>query len=85
MYVEHRFVNMLQALESYHRRIRPPTADKIAEHGRYVAKVLESVPSEQKKWLKDKIKRLPEIRVAERLKEFVVLLDAAWIFSDHQH
>ena len=69
MYLENQFLNLVQAIESYHRRqIKNHVLPK-DEHKNRLEIVLDSVPGEYKEWLKDKLQHSNEPTLKERLIE----------------
>lgn len=71
MYLEHRFLCLVQALESYHRRTKKNT-DLLQElHKERIAVILNSVPSEHKNWLREKLRYSNEPSLRKRLNEII--------------
>lgn len=73
MYDETRFLNVAQAIESYHRRIE--TAKKLdidpKEHEERLIKIICFAPIEHKDWLLAKLKYSNEVSLSPRLKEIL--------------
>jgi hypothetical protein len=83
MYVEHRFLNMFQALESFDRRDFEPTSEAIEKHGERKKRILHAVQiKKDRDWLEGKLRYSHEPSATERLKRLVEKYDAAWIFED---
>ncbi|MCH7812263.1 MAG: hypothetical protein IH958_06500 [Chloroflexi bacterium] len=70
-YLENRFLPLVQAAESYHRRRRKNEVLSPAEHGRKIESILEHVPTEHKEWLLQKLNYSNEPSLRKRLKELV--------------
>jgi len=73
MYLEHSFLSLVQALESYHRRVIGSSELPEIEHEKRVNSILESSPHEYKKWLKGLLKYSNEPRLRARLIEILEL------------
>jgi hypothetical protein len=82
MYVDHRFLNMFQALESYHRRTSIPAAEKVGEHKLRVDRILGKVDPKDRKWLKNRIERIGELSAADKIRELAKRFGADWIISE---
>lgn len=67
--LELNFLQLIQAIESYHRRTRTNTAIPIEEHELRIKNILESVPEEHRKWLAQKIHYSNEPSLRQRLKD----------------
>ncbi len=68
-YLEQRFLNLVQALEVYHRRaLYVPDLPK-EEHERRVREILYAVPEEHKGWLERKLQVVSEPSLSQRLHE----------------
>jgi hypothetical protein len=70
-YLEHGFINTVQALESYHRRRFNNQVLSTEEFRRRLRAITESVPHDLKSWLKQKLGRANEPSLRERLEELV--------------
>ena len=70
-YLEQKFLNVIQALESYHRlkvrRIELPEQ----QHEERIAKILGSVPVQYRKWLEGKLSHSNEPTLAMRLRDLL--------------
>jgi hypothetical protein len=83
MYVEHRFLNMFQALESYDRRTFEPTPEKMQAHQERLKRILNAVSAEKdRKWLTQQLKHSHEPAAADRIRRLVDRLDASWLLSN---
>jgi hypothetical protein len=83
MYVEHRFLNMFQALESFDRRDFEPTTEAIERHSERKKRIIDAVQvKKDRDWLAGKLRYSHEPSATERLKRLVEKYDAAWIFED---
>jgi len=71
MFLEQRFLNLVQALEAYHRRTMG-TADLPEEvHEKRKEEILEAVPNKHKDWLEGKLEYSNEPSLGRRLKEII--------------
>lgn len=64
-----KFLNVIQAAESYHRRVNPVSPDVIAAHRARVKRVAEAMDLKDRSWVKGKLKHAYEPALAERLFE----------------
>lgn len=71
MYLNNKFSNYIQAIESYHRLSRVNTSIDIDEHESRIASILESVPKEHRDWLTSRLVYSNEPTLRDRLKELV--------------
>jgi hypothetical protein len=67
MDVTTRFMSVIQALESYHRRTGENYEIKQDQHRRRIEEILEGVPENQRPWLKEKLRYSNEISLRKRL------------------
>ncbi|HYM05613.1 MAG TPA: HEPN domain-containing protein [Terriglobales bacterium] len=82
MYVEHRFLNMFQALESFDRRTSTLPAEKMQKHGERLTRILNSVSdAKDRKWLENALRHSHEPAAADRIKHIVETLNASWLLS----
>jgi hypothetical protein len=82
MYVEHRFLNMFQALESFDRRTSQLPAEKMQEHEERLNRILSAViDKKDRKWLKNALRHSQEPTAADRIKHIVETLNAGWLLS----
>ncbi len=77
MYVEHRFLSLVQALESYHRRRWPNDVLPKAQHKQRVEAILERTPEEYRSWLRELLNFSNEPRLAQRLSDLVAYVGPA--------
>lgn len=85
--VEDKFLNIIQAIETFHRRTRLNEVIPKDEHKRNVAKILESCPEEYKQWLKEKLSYSNEPTLKDRISTLLTELDPLFIsrfFADHE-
>lgn len=68
-YIEHAFLDITQALETFHRRLRNNQELCDSQHQDRMEKILGSVPTEYKDWLKKKLTYSNEPTLNKRLKE----------------
>jgi len=73
------FLNLVQALESYHRRRKKNFVLEEAEHKKRVKSIMEAFP-EHKVWLNDKLYRANEPNLKDRIDELTHENDDYWIF-----
>lgn len=71
MYLQHRFLSLIQAIESYHRRVKKNYELPEQEHNKRIVKILNAVPEEHKKWLEVKLAYSNEPTLRRRLKEIL--------------
>lgn len=62
-----KFLNIVQAAESYHRRMYPPTDDERISHAARVERVLTGTPQKDIEWLTGKLANSGEPFLTERL------------------
>lgn len=80
-YLEHRFLSLFQALESFHRRNgQPPDAQEIRDRKKRILSSI--VEGEDKAWLEDCFRKIPDLPARERLMAVVQSFDASWLFED---
>ena len=72
-FADGRLLNLVQALESYHRRVIGGSDLPKAEHQERVKAVLASVPSDLTEWVESKLEHSNEVSLMTRIK---------WIFSE---
>lgn len=68
-YIEHDFLDITQALETFHRRLRNNQELCDSQHQDRMEKILETVPTEYKDWLQKKLRYSNEPTLNKRLKE----------------
>jgi hypothetical protein len=82
MYVEHRFLNMFQALESFDRRTFQPPAVKTQKHEERLNTILASIRDvKDRKWLEQALRHSHEPNAADRIKHLVETLNASWLLT----
>lgn len=69
MYLEQEFLNVVQAVESYHRRRMKNKVLPKNEHKACVEAILSKVPDEYRDWLKELLNHSNEPRLRHRLSE----------------
>jgi hypothetical protein len=82
MYVEHRFLNMFQALESFDRRSFTHSPEKQKKHQERLTQILGCVAEVYKKWLKNKLEHSHEPSAADRIRRLVKDLGADWVLGE---
>lgn len=70
-YLEQRFLGLIQAVESYHRRVMPTTDLPEEEHERRKEEILEAVPDHHRDWLGGKLEYSNEPGLGRRIKEVI--------------
>lgn len=71
MYLEQKFLSLVQALESYHRRTMQNYELPEDEHKERIHKIVDAIPQEHKKWLSRKLKYSNEPDLQRRLRELL--------------
>lgn len=71
MYLEQRFLSLVQAIESYHRRTKINNEIDPNEHENRVDNIINSVDSQYKEWLKHRLLYSNEPTLRKRLKEIL--------------
>lgn len=71
MYLEQRFLSLIQALESYHRRTRINNEMDEEDHKKRVDEVIASVDDKYKKWIKGRLAYSNEPTLRSRLTELI--------------
>lgn len=84
MYVEHRFINMFQALESYDRRTFVPPAEKAQKREEKITRILKAVGDRDRKWVEGKMRHGSEAAAAERISRLVEKFEAGWLLSTEE-
>jgi hypothetical protein len=70
-FTENRFLNIVQALETYHRRFRKNEVRSKEEHKKMVDEIINSVDSSKKVWLQEKLNFSNEPTLHNRLLELL--------------
>jgi hypothetical protein len=68
MFLEQRFLNLVQALEAYHRRTTITLDLPEVEHEKRMEAILGAVPEEHRKWLEGKLEYSNELNLRKRIK-----------------
>jgi len=71
MYAEHKFLNLVQAAELYHRLKKNNQVLSNNEHTDRLNSILNSIPEDHKKWLKQKLEFSNEPTLKERLADLL--------------
>ncbi|MCT7977715.1 HEPN domain-containing protein [Laspinema olomoucense] len=71
LYLENEFLNIVQAVESYHRRRRKNNLLPEAEHKNRIEEILKNIPDSYKQWVKGKLHFSNEPNLKDRLEELV--------------
>lgn len=72
MYLENRFLNLIQAIESFHRKYYKNIDLSQKEHAKRIDSITKSIPKEYKKWVEDKLAYSNEPNLRKRLKEIFI-------------
>jgi ApeA N-terminal domain 1 len=75
MYLEQRFLNMVQAAESYHRRRRSNEVLPKSEHRERVQRIVSTAPEGDRSWLKEQLTYSNEPRLRDWLADLVALTE----------
>ncbi|MBE3092828.1 MAG: hypothetical protein IMZ60_04015 [Actinobacteria bacterium] len=78
--IELQFLSLVQALESYHRRIRKKYLIDKSEHDIRIESILDNVPEEHREWLDGKLKYSNEPTLIERIDDLSHEGPDYWIF-----
>lgn len=81
MYVEYRFLNMFQALESYHRRTRVTPLEEVQGYQERRDRILGAVQPADAKWLKRKLDRGFGPSAEQRIRELTEENRAGWLLD----
>jgi len=73
LYAENEFLSLVQALESFHRRILDKCSSYTESHELRLNAIIESAPIEYKDWLKDKLLFSHEPTLVDRLNQIINL------------
>lgn len=68
---ENQFLNIIQAVETFHRRLKPNFAIPKAEHEVKLQQILAACPEEHKEWLKERLNYSNEPNLRQRLRELI--------------
>jgi hypothetical protein len=71
MYVDHKFLSLMQALETYHRRILGGNELSENDHSRRISEILTAIPEQYRQWLEEKLKYSNELSLRKRMKELI--------------
>ena len=74
MFLAQRFLNLVQALEAYHRRTTTTLDLPEDEHEKRMEAILGAVPEEYREWLEGKLQYSNELNLRKRIKH---------IFAEH--
>lgn len=75
--IQTKFLNLVQALEAYHRRNEAMKRYNLPEeeHQSRIASIIDSVPPEYKEWLQNRLKFSNEVNLRTRLKEILQIYE----------
>ena len=82
MYLEQRFINMFQALESHDRRTRVHSLEQLAKHQERLDRIHKAVTRKDQKWLKNYLRHSHEPTAADRIRYLVDSVDANWLLDE---
>lgn len=71
MYLEQRFLSLIQAIESYHRRTRTNNEMDPEEHEKMVDNIIGSVDDQYKEWIESRLTYSNEPTLRSRLRELI--------------
>jgi hypothetical protein len=71
MYLRHKFLNLMHALEIYHRNTKRNYELENSEHNKRLNKIIQNTPFEYKEWLKNKLIYSNEPSMRKRITELV--------------
>jgi hypothetical protein len=80
MFVEHRFLNVFQALESYDRRTFTPAPEQAVAREERLGRISNAIAADDWKWLKRRLRPL-EPSAAERIMRVVDNVQASWLLK----
>lgn len=69
MYLQNQFLSLVQAIESYHRRIMKNYESPEEEHDKRIEEILNTIPEKNKEWLKSRLEYSNEPTLRSRLRE----------------
>ena len=81
MHVEHRFLNLFQAIESYDRRTVLPSSEELRRRSDRIERILTLVDGSDKQWLKRRLKQSNGPSAMDRIKRVVANLKADWLLT----
>ncbi|AIF82087.1 hypothetical protein NTE_00003 [Candidatus Nitrososphaera evergladensis SR1] len=70
-YLDHKLLSLVQALESYHRRVFKTTETSKEEHEARLQEIFDATPEKHRSWLQRKLKHSNELSLQNRLIELV--------------
>jgi len=71
MYLTNEFLNLVQAIESYHRRTMKNYELPEEQHQKRIAEILSATPEKYRKWLERKLKWSNEVSLRQRLRDIL--------------
>lgn len=71
MYLHHRFLSLIQALEAYHRRVMKNYELPEEQHKKRLEEIIKAVSPKYKNWLENKLKYSNEPTLRKRLKDIL--------------
>lgn len=75
MYLEQRFLNMVQAAETYHRRRRNNHVLPKLEHRARIRRIVSAAPEAERAWLQEQLAYGNEPRLRDRLTDLITLTE----------
>lgn len=70
-YLDQKFLTLMQAIETYHRRTSDETDLSPADHAKRMTTIVDSVPEEHRAWVSKRLEYANEIPLRRRLKRIV--------------
>jgi hypothetical protein len=71
MFLEQRFLNLVHALETHHRRTTTTLSLPEDEHEKRMESILGAVPEEHKEWLEAELEYSNELKLRKRIKHIL--------------
>jgi len=84
MYITNQFLNLVQAIESYHRRTMRNNDLPQEEYNKRVSEILDKIPREYANWFKEKMEYRNEPTLRKRLKEIIDAFEIQEFFDDEK-
>lgn len=78
---ENKFLNIIQGIETFHRRIKKNETEEVEVHKKRISEILSECPSQHKKWLQEKLNFSNEPTLKQRLDELFETIDP--VLRDH--
>lgn len=79
--IENKFLNIIQGIETFHRRIKKNETEEVEVHKKRISEILTECPFQHKKWLQEKLNFSNEPTLKQRLDELFESI--APVLRDH--